>query len=136
MANTIKKRIKSTRLCAGDLKAKVAIQTRDLIESDFDSAQPVELFTTVRYQYCAIESAFGANGVARFDGINILEEATHIFWAMWDASFPDIEDRNHYLLFKNKRYRCLKVDNLNERDITLAIQVTERGEDSQEATKA
>jgi hypothetical protein len=74
--------------------------------------------------------------VSRFAKINIDEQATHIFWCDWDSDFPDVENRNHYLLDNSKRYKVLKVDNVNERNQALAIQVTERGESSEEAAKA
>ena len=136
-----KKRILPTKLCAGDLKHKVAIQTRHLTESDdFDNSQPVETFTLVRYQYCGIETVEGIDkkqmGVARFDGINILNHTSHMFWTKWAPDFPDIENGNHYLLFDDRRFKVLKVNNINELNTSLAIQCTERGEDSQEATKA
>ena len=132
-----KKRIKPTKLCAGDLRELVDIQLRQLDESGFDSHQPVETFTSVRTQWCAIETiGFPNLGVARFDGINIEDGATHIFWCMWDAGFPALENRNHYIGFNSKRYKVLRMTNLNERNYTIAIQTTERGEDSEEATKA
>lgn len=128
------KRIKAVKLCLADLVHLVQIQTRDLEPSGYDSSQPVEVFTTIRTQWCAVETVGG--GVSRFGKINILEDTTHIFWTMYDSSFPDLENRNHWILSQSIRFKVLKVDNINERDTALAIQTTERGDSSLEAAKA
>ena len=134
MANCDIKRIKKTKLCTNDKGHLVEIQTRDMEGVQVGETQPVETFSTVRNQWCALETL--NQGVARFAKINILDESTHIFWTDWDSDFPDVENRNHYLLDNSKRYKVLKVDNVNERNQALAIQVTERGESSEEAAKA
>ena len=134
-----KKRIVPTILCTGDLKHKVQIQLRELIEADFDDEQPTEVFTLVRYQWCAIETIEGirdAIGVAKFAGINIETWASHRFWTKWDSGFPDLENGNHFLYYDSKRYKVLKVSNVNELNTTMGILCIERGEDSEEATKA
>ena len=68
--------------------------------------------------------------------MNIDDGATHIFWCRWDSGFPDLENRNNYILYSNKRYKVLRVDNVNELNTTIVIRATERGESSEEATKA
>ena len=128
------KRVKKTKLCIGDKRNLVDIQTRAMEGASFGSTQPVETFTTVRQQWCAIETI--SNGVSRFAKINIADGTTHVFWCDWDSAFPDIENRNHTLLFDSKRFKVLKVDNVNERNEAIAIQCTERGESSEEASKA
>lgn len=128
------KRIKATLLCIGDLNHLCEIQERELQESDFESSQPVEVFTTLRYQWFAIETV-GA-GVARFAKINVLEAATHIFWTVYDADFPVIEERNTWILSGAKRYKILKSHNINELNTTVAIQTVERGPDTLEASQA
>lgn len=128
------KRIKPLKLCTGDLRYLVSIQTRGLVDSDFTDSQPNEPFTTVRSQWCGLETI--NSGVRRFAKINILEEATHIFWTQYDVSFPDIENLNHWVLHDSKRYKVLKVENVNERNVTIAIQTTERGNTSEDASDA
>ena len=131
------KRIKETKLCRGDLRHYVDIQTRALVSSDFGSAQPVEEFTTIRRQWCAIETISGVfQGVSRFAKINILDGTTHVFWCLWDADFPDLENRNHFLSCNSKRYKVLRFDNVNERNWAIAIQVTERGDIEKGAAQA
>lgn len=137
MGNCDIKRIKATKLCRGDLKHLVDLQDRSLDGSGFESSQPVETFETIRQQWCAIETVGGmGRGVPRFAKIHILDEATHLFWTTWDADFPELENRNSWVLYEDKRYKILKVDNINELNTTVVIQATERGEDTEEATKA
>jgi hypothetical protein len=137
MGNCDIKRIKATKLCRGDLKHLVSLQTRSLEASGYDSSQPNEVFTTIREQWCAIETVSGVGqGVSRFSKIHILEESTHLFWTTWDSDFPDLENRNHWILYEGKRFKILRVDNINELNTTIVIQTTERGENSEEASEA
>ena len=130
------KRILKTKLCRGDLVHYVEIQERQLIDSGLESSQPVEEFIGIRYQWCALETL--GMGVTIFNGINIVPGATHLFWCTWDSDFPKLENRNYFLSLvnENRRFKVLKVDNVNERHIALAIQTTERGNDNLEATEA
>jgi len=131
------KRVKATKLCMGDLKHLVEIQSRVLTPSDLEGSQPVETFTTVRQQWCAIETVRGVRrGVAQFARINIEENATHLFWCVWDSDLPSVENRNNFILHDSRRFKVLKIDNTNERNTVIAIQTTERGEDTEEASKA
>lgn len=128
-----RKRIKKTLVCVGDRESLVTIQTRELDSSDVDSSQPVYTFATVRQQWCGIETL---EGVPKFAKINIEDGATHLFWTDYDAGLSALENRNTYILHDSKRYKVLKVTNVNEKNETLVIQTTERGATSEEATKA
>ena len=68
--------------------------------------------------------------------INILKGATHLFWCEWDHDFPALEDRNNFMMYDLRRFKVLKVHNINERNTVLAIQTTERGDSTEEAAKA
>ena len=133
MANCNKKRIKKTQVCVGDKDKLVDIQTRSLNNSGLDSSQPVEVFATVRQQWCGIETL---DGVPRFAKINIEDGATHLFWTSYDIGLTAIENGNSYILHDSKRYKVLKVNNINEKNETIVIQTTERGATSEEAAKA
>lgn len=123
------KRIKTLKLCRADLKHLVELQKRDLDNSDLDSPNPVEVFTKLRDQWVAIETV--SPGLARFGKIHIEDKATHIFWMLWDVDLPEPD----FILNDGKRYKVLKTENINELDTTVAIQATERGDESLEATK-
>jgi len=137
MGNCDVKRIKATKLCRGDLKHLVEIQSRVLEPSDLDTSQPVETFTIIRSQWVAIETVSGVKqGVAKFSRINIEDGATHLFWMFWDADLPAVENRNNFILHDSRRFKVLKVNNINELNTVIVIQTTERGEDTEEASKA
>lgn len=133
-----RKRINQIKLCTGDLKHLVALQERSLDESGFDTVQPVETFTTVWDPWVAIETlGSGINRGSRiFKGVNIDPNATHIFWLIYSPAIPKIETANNFFLFNNTRYRVLEATNINELNQAIAVQVTNRGEESAEATKA
>jgi len=133
MAKCDVRRITAKKLCLGDLRHLVGIQSRELDESGFDTSQPVETFTQIRQQWCAIETV---SGVSKFSKINIEDDATHLFWCFWDVVFPDLETGNNYMLHDGRRFKVLKVDNVNERNLALMIQTTERGESSEAASDA
>ena len=137
MGNCNVKRIKATKLCRGDLKHLVEIQSRALKPSDLDTSQPVEVFTKIRDQWVAIETVSGVRqGVAKFSKLNIEDGATHLFWTFWDADLPNIENRNNFILHDGRRFKVLKVNNINELNTVIVIQTTERGETTEEASKA
>ena len=128
------KRLTETKLCTGDLRHLTTIQNRSLSSAGLDSSQPVETFTTLRQQWCGIETV--SKGVSRFAKINILDDTTHIFWCMYDSGLDTIENRNTFILHDSRLFKVLKIDNINERDETLAIQTTERGNTSEDASDA
>lgn len=131
------KRVKAVKLCRGDLRHLIDIQTRELKESGLDSSQPVEDFTTVRQQWAAVETVGGVNqGVSRFAKIHILDEATHLFWCIWDSDFPETENRNTFVLFDERRFKVIRSDNINERNTVVVIQTTERGPNTLAAAEA
>jgi len=133
MGNCDIKRVKAAKLCVGDLKHLIEIQRRKLLPSDLNTSQPVETFTTIRQQWAATETV---SGVMRFAKVNIMDGATHLFWAMWDADFPDLENRNNFVFHGGRRFKVLETNNINERDTVIVIQTTERGETTEEASKA
>jgi len=125
------------KLCRGDLNKKIRIQTRDLDESDYDSSQPVEQFATVFTRRSTLETVTGIlSGGKKFSGVSIDERTTHIFYVLYSSALEVIESSNYFILFREKRFRVVSVTNINEDNQFLAIQVTDRGEDSLEATKA
>ena len=124
------KRIKTVKLCRADLKHLVELQQRVLDTSDLDSSNPVEVFTKLRDQWVAIETV--SPGAARFGKINVDDNATHIFWMLWDVDIPE----PNFILNDGKRYKVLKIENINELNTTIAIQVTERGDETLGASEA
>lgn len=133
MAICKKKRFTRTQLCAGDLRHKIAIQTRSLGGVSFGQTSPRETFTTIFSPWAAIETI---SGFRKFSGINIDENATDVFYILFSSAVAALEVGNHFILFDDKRFRILEVTDLNRDKRTLAIQCSDRGDDGLEASEA
>lgn len=117
----------------------IAVQKRELKPSDFESSQPDEEFTNIDSPTAMVLTIGERNkdgGGKLFSGIQIVDGATHMFCAPYTAVLEPVEQANYFILFKSRRYRILAVTNINEADKVLAMQATERGSNTLEATKA
>ena len=133
MAICKKKRFTRTELCAGDLRHKIDIQTRTLGGVSFGQTSASETFTTIFSPWAAIETI---SGFKKFSGINIDERATDVFYIRFSTAVAALEVANHFILFDGKRFRILEVTDLNRDKRTLAIQCTDRGDDTLDASEA
>lgn len=133
MAKCERKRIPRIKICAGDLRHKIDIQTRSMSDNSPGQFNPAESFTTVVSPWSAVETP---NGRSKFLGVNINEDTTHIFIIRYDSALSNIEAANNFVLFNSRRMRILGVKNMNEDNYFLAIECTERGDSSKAATEA
>lgn len=111
---------------------EITVLLRELVESDFDSAQPDLDFTEIGTPLAIVKTI---DGTAKFSGVTIDENATHIFCAIYTVALAAVEYQNYFVDLKNKRFKVLKVTNVNEKDQVLVIQTTERGDSSIKATE-
>lgn len=133
MAKCIRKRIPKVKICVGDLRHKIEIQTRSLSANKVGEFNPQETFSLVVTSWAGVETP---NGSSKFLGVNINEDTTHIFVMRYSSVIANLEVANNFLLFKSRRMRILSVSNMNEDNIFLAIECTERGDDSKAASEA
>lgn len=139
MAKCVTKNFARTKICRGDFRNKIQIRKREQGTLAFDEIEPLETFSLIASPFAAIETVAG---VARFAGINIDERATHIFNIVYTSflfstiSLDNLEQGNYFVRFKGRNYRILKLTNINEDNKYIAIQTTERGAESLEASKA
>lgn len=133
MPKCVKKRITRIEICAADLNKKIAIQRRTLAPPSPGSTQPVLTFTDIASPWAAIETPTGAS---KFLGVNINDETTHIFIVRYRSLLANLEVANNFILFNDRRFRILNVTNMNEDNIFLAIETTERGDDDKDANEA
>lgn len=133
MSKCERKRVPVVKICAGDLRNKIDIQTRSLGGNSIGVVAPSETFTTLFSPWAAIETP---NGKSRFLGVDINDQTTHIFIVRYDSTIVNIEVKNNFILFNSNRMKILRVKNMNEDNIFLAIECTERGDDGKAATEA
>ena len=116
---------------------KITVQKRNLVDSSFESSQPVENFSDIDSPDAIVKTISSVRGGNKlFAGVQIVDDATHIFCALYSVEIRAIERSNYFILFKSRRFRVLAVTNIDEQDKVLVIQTTERGSCNVEATKA
>jgi len=128
-----RKSFKKTEICVADLRHKIVLQSRAMSAVSAGIYEPVETFATIATVKSAIETV---EGTRRFAGVAIDKRTTHIFWIRYTSGLVTPEDGNHFILYDARRFRVLRVTNDGEDRKWLAIQCTERGDDSQAAAQA
>lgn len=132
MAQCEYKRFKRFKLCADDLTSLITLQTRELTPG-----RPGELaseeFTTIKQVWAAAKTV---DGVARFSGVNIDDDATDLFYVRFDTDLKDLEEGNNFVNFDGDNFRILKVTNADRQKLFLIIQCSDRGDDTKEASEA
>lgn len=124
-------RLPKVKICLGDLRHKIQLANREAAgqtPGDWDSSN-IEIvpYMTV---WAGIRTTAGVlAGVARFGGTVIDPNATHLFFLKHRNDWRNIEAGNVFVLMApDRRFRVLRVDNVNEDSIYDMIQCTERGE--------
>lgn len=126
------KRFKKTKLCTADLTHRIEIQSRVVGGVEFGVVEPVAVFTTFYTPWAAIESV---SGVQKFNNVDIGERPTDLFYVRYDAAIGALEVSSNFILYNNKRFRILAIENINRDNTTLVIQCTDRGDESKEAAE-
>jgi head-tail adaptor len=108
---------------------EIIIQERDLTPAVFGSVDSGLKFTE-KYKPLAIVST--KRGSTLFDGVNQDHRITHKFCIEY---LPDITAEN-WVLFKERRFDIVDVENCCEDDKLLILRCNETGKDTKEVTKA
>lgn len=124
-------RLPKVKICLGDLRHKIQLTNRvaeGQTPGDFDSSGIV--FTPYATVWAGIRTTAGVlAGVARFSSTVVDPNATHLFFLKHRTDWRNIEAGNVFVLMgADRRFRVLRVDNVNEDSIYDMIQCTERGE--------
>ncbi|MEE8341967.1 MAG: phage head closure protein [Candidatus Neomarinimicrobiota bacterium] len=110
---------KHKKICAGDLRQRIEIQTRS-ITSPADCINFDELFTTVETVFASIETV---NGQTVFDSTNTEVIVTHKIY----IRFLSTVTAETWLQFNNEKYDILKVENIDNRNEYLILRCNKRG---------
>lgn len=124
-------RLPKVKICLGDLRHKIQLANRvaeGQTPGDWDSSG-IDL-TPYANVWAGIRTTAGVlAGVARFSSTVIDQNATHLFFIKHRTDWRNIEAGNVFVLMvPDRRFRVLRVDNVNEDSIYDMIQCTERGE--------
>lgn len=137
------KRIKIDKntVCMGDHRHPISIQTRIIVAPGIGESQASEDFTLYADAIAGIKTVgstglVSARGVRKFNGINIDNSATHLFFVMYADLFFEVEIKNNFILFNGDYYTIISVDNINEDNLEIMYQCSLRGDSSKEASNA
>jgi SPP1 family predicted phage head-tail adaptor len=123
MANCTPIKTKPFRVCTGDLKWPIVVNTRSITPPTNDSVDYEEVFTSPMTVYAMIETVYGETV---FDGTNTEKVITHKFYIRYvsDLTFEE------WVLFRDKYYDIINVENLNEENRFMLINANIRGTSS------
>lgn len=112
------------KVCIGDLKHKIKIDVRSLTApNDIDYSQEFVSFVEV---WAGIKTTKGAE---IFDGVNTVGVSTHQFF----IRYIDNVSTDNMIEYDSKKYRILRVQEMDESKDFILIQAAIRGDKSFEA---
>lgn len=125
---TVCKRINITKkkICIGDLKKRVIVQTRAIVPPE--GVDYSQLITDLKTVWAAIQTSKGSE---IFDGTNVIGVATHFFYI---RKIDNVTFEN-FVEYNSKEYRILDVQNVDEDDLFLLLRCTERGIKTKDSNK-
>ena len=109
----------SKRVCIGDLSKKIQIQVRS-IQPPLNGVDYGEVFSQTKNVWAMCKTV---SGEAIFDDSNIEQTVTHEFYIRY---IPNVTFEN-WILYNNKYYDIVGVENLNESDEYLLLRSRIRG---------
>lgn len=113
-------RRRNRNICIGDMRDKIALQSRTIVAPSAGGSDMTESFVTTKTVWSLVETR---QGVEIFDGTNMLGVATHYFYIRYSAGLT----AETWIQFKSKYYDILDIQNLEERDEFILLRCNERG---------
>lgn len=126
MSECVRIRIPHRKICVGDLKHRISLQSRTLGTPKFGVDIEHE-FSEFKKPWSGIRTLKGTN---IFSGANLDEAPSHIFY----IRYFDGLTAESWVFYKDERYRILDVENIDERDEWYAIYCNQRGNANQDST--
>lgn len=116
----------------GDRRERIKIHVRAIAPPAFNDASFVETYDVGIETWAKVESvALVGGGRREFDSVQIGESATHLF----DIRYrPDITAEN-IIGYQDEYYQILKVDDPEERHISLVLHARLKGDDTLEVNQ-
>lgn len=123
---------KKRRLCTGDLRDRIEIQSRALKPTTFSSSDYQEEFITISTVWASIQTT---RGFQSFNDVGTVENnVTHKIYIRFSTELTITTE--NWLIFKNERYDIIDIENLEERNEFLLLYCEKKGSDSVPANEA
>jgi head-tail adaptor len=111
---------KPFRVCIGDMKEPIVINTRSITTPTGDGVDYDETFTSPINTYAMIETA---EGETIFDSTNTEKVVTHKFYVRYIADLTF----EAWVLFRGRYYDIINTENINEENRFVLINANVRG---------
>lgn len=116
----------------GDRRDRIKIHVRSLTAPVFESAVFREAYDAGIETWAKVESvALVGGGRRQFDSIQIAEDATHLF----DIRYRLNVTMENIIGYRGEYYEVLKVDDPEERHMSLILHARVKGDDTAEANQ-
>ncbi len=137
MASCERKRFSKKKICVGDLRHVIVIQSRSLSDAKIGDNEPEEIFATVLKTRAGIRTLEGMfSGAAVFQGLNIEDRPTHTFTVVRGKITEAVETGNNFIFYDQRRFRIVRRTLSNEDPYYVDIQCQERGSFRKSASEA
>lgn len=114
-------------LCAGTMTDYITIKKREIQGTTVNDNQAEESFTDIENFMGYIEAK---KPTVRFDGINILNEITHVAYSPFDQTVYELDVNTLFIQVernRNRIFKLLQIMNYGEQDEYLAYYLKETG---------
>ena len=118
MSSCVKIKKKNRKVCTGDLRDRIILQNRDIAPEEIDFT---ENFSNDIEVWAMIETK---RGLDSFDGVNLENIITNNIYIRFLAGVTE----ETWILFDDRRFDIMDVENLDERKTFLLLRCKERGQ--------
>lgn len=118
MSICVKIKKKSRKICTGDLRDRITLQNRSIQPEEIDFTED---FTNDIEVWAMIETA---RGLDSFDGVTLANIVTHKIYIRFLAGVTE----ETWILFDERRFDIMDVENLDERKTFMLLRCKERGQ--------
>lgn len=122
-------KLKSRRICIGNLNSRIKIQTRALTATNTGSIESIETFTDLVEVWAAIETTRGSQ---LWNGVEISNPFTHKIYIRYRSDI----DFNEWIEFESEKYDIVDVENLEQKNEWLLLMCIRKGDNTKEANYA
>ena len=126
------------KICASELNKQISVLKRTLVSAKMGETTASSSFETIETPWAKVITLRGSK---RYGGVTIDEKATHLFECRYQPELILLDgDGNHFISLENppitKYYKIIEITNVDEQNVKLIFQCTERGDMTKEASNA
>ena len=120
MPRCTKKKRRNRTVCAGSLNKRIEIQSRTIRGARPGQKKFSEEFKEKNEVWAMLETT---RGTQLFDGTDLMDGITHIFYIRFQENIT----QENWILFEDRRFDILDVEDLDENHEFLKLSCNERG---------